>query len=611
MKNFYFLLSAALVSLSASAQVDFGHRNLVKVQEQEKVNKVQTSVSVFKSEMPSLKTKAPAADFYIYPTHGPGVFMQGMNAEYIGAQGNNAVVPGGVTSYFLPKISKPYDPIEAEWTWKSKDIVSGEETVINDTEDPTRGALNIWARTGYPTVSATLDGTTVLYDLDGDGSNQAAGTGLQRVAPIFGKCDVLFQDGKYSVPVSHFDLGGGLYAGFSDTTFVYSNKQVNANGDTPVGAFDLYETGDAGALIHEVVVLMTMAAAEPAYIIPEGSSIKMEIKKYEKDAEGKIILGESLGSVESSTVLGNQQPGYVSMMSFKFQEEVGGSLYPQPIAIPANTKFALVLSGWTPEFNMQLIMGRTVSETGYLLAEDGTYWAVNGTEKGEDFAFQMIMEVPTATADYPVMHAMAEGGFLMAEEPLAEGGWVNYNFLNTSVRMFDEEYAENYTIEVPDWVIYEHQDINEVGETAESGFLEITQQDPNDGFVYDWDYIHAYALFMKAQPLPADVDKREGVVTLTNKLGDVFSFKVMQGKHFTNVESANVNNVSVAVAGENLMLTYGEGYNRVTVYNVAGSEVASYALPQGGSFQVPASDLNGVYMVVFEGTSREVVKVVK
>lgn len=609
MKNFYFLLSAALVSLSASAQVDFGHRNLVKVQEQEKVNKVQTSVSVFKSEMPSMKTKAPAADFGIYPTHGPGVFMRGMNSDYLGAQGNNAVVPAGITSYFLPNITEPYAPMEAEWTWKTKSIVNGEETVINDTEDPTRGALNIWMQTGYPTVSATIDGTTATYDLDAIKNNQAAGTGLQRVAPIFGKCDVLFQEGISSVPVSHFDLGAGLYASFQDTTFVYSNKQESANGDTPVGAFDLYETGDAGALIHEVVVLMTMAAAEPAYIIPEGSSMKMEIKEYEKDEEGKIIFGESLGSVESSTVLGNQQAGYVCMMSFKFQEEVGGSLYPQPIAIPANTKFALVLSGWTPDFNVQLVFGRNVNTDGYLFAEDGSYWAVNGTEYGTDFAFQMVMEVPTATADYPVMHAMAEGGFLMAEEPLAEGGWLNYNFLNTSVRMFDEEYYENYTIEVPDWVIYEHQDINEVGETAESGFLEVTQEE--GGVVYGWDYIHAYALFMKAQPLPADVDKREGVVTLTNKLGDVFSFKVMQGKHFTNVESANVNNVSVAVAGENLMLTYGEGYNRVTVYNVAGSEVASYALPQGGSFQVPASDLNGVYMVVFEGISREVVKVVK
>lgn len=609
MKNFYFLLSAALVSLSASAQVDFGHRNLVKVQEQERANKVQTSVSVFKSEMPSMKTKAPAADFGIYPTHGPGVFFLGLGTE-ASAQGNNAVVPAGITSYFLPNITEPYAPMEAEWTWKTKSIVNGEETVINDTEDPTRGALNIWMRTGYPTVSATLDGTTAIYDLDADKRNQAAGTGRQYVSPIFGKCDVMFTEGKYSVPVSHFDYGGGLYAGFSDTTFLYSNKQVNANGDTPIGAFDLYETGDAGALVHEVIIVVGMVDSESA-MIPEGSSLKMEIKKYERDEEGKIILGESLGSVESSTVIGEPQPGYAVMMSFKFQEEVGGSLYPQPIEIPANTKFALVLSGWTPEFNMQLIQGRDVNQCGYLLAEDGSYWAVNGTERGEDFGFEMIMEVPTATADYPVMHAMAEGGFLMAEEPLAEGGWLNYNFLNTSVRMFDEEYAENYTIEVPDWVIYEHQDINEVGETAESGFLEVTEQDPNDGFVYDWDYIHAYALFMKAQPLPADVDKREGVVTLTNKLGDVFSFKVMQGKHFTNVESANVNNVSVAVAGENLMLTYGEGYNRVTVYNVAGSEVASYALPQGGSFQVPASDLNGVYMVVFEGTSREVVKVVK
>lgn len=609
MKNFYFLLSAAFVSFTASAQVDFGHRNLVKVQEQEMSNKVQTSVSVFKSEMPSLKTKAPAADFGVYPTHGPGVLFLGLGTE-ASAQGNNAVVPAGITSYFLPNITEPYAPMEAEWTWKTKSIATGEETVINDTEDPTRGALNIWMRTGYPTVSATLDGTTAIYDLDADKKNQAAGTGMQYVSPIFGKCDVMFAEGKYSVPVSHFDYGGGLYAGFSDTTFLYSNKQVNANGDTPIGAFDLYETGDAGALVHEVVIVVGMIDSESA-MIPEGSSLKMEIKKYEKDEEGKIILGESLGSVESNTVIGEPKPGYAVMMSFKFQENVGGSFYPQPIEIPANTKYALVLSGWTPDFNMQLIQGRDVNEGGYLLAEDGSYWAVNGTERGEDFGFQMIMEVPTVTPDYPEMFALADGGFLLAEEPSAEGGIVNYNILNTAVKMYDEEYAENYKIEVPDWVIYEHQDINEVGEDATSGYLEVTQQDPNDGFVYDWDYIHAYGLFMQAQPLPEGEDSREGTVKIINKLGEEYTFTVKQSKDFTGVESVSAPKAAVAVAGDNLMLTYGEEYNTVTVYNVAGSEVASYALPQGGSFEVPAADLNGVYMVVFDGASREVVKVVK
>lgn len=611
MKNFYFLLSAAFVSFTASAQVDFVHRNLATVQPQEKVTNAEVSVSVFKSQTPSMKTKAPTADFNIYPSHGPGLFMRGMNADYIGAQGNHAVVPAGVTSYFLPNITKPYDPMEAEWSWKVRDLISNEEVDITDTEDSTRGALNIWAQTSYPTISATLDGTTVSYDLDALESNSSAGTGIQRVAPIFGKCDVVFTNGIFSVPVSNFDLGGGSYGGYNDTTFVYSNKQVNDKRNTPIGAFDLYETGDAGALIHEVIVAMVMADSEPTYIIPEGHNIKIEIKEYEKDSEGKITFGDVLGEVESSTVLGNVKPNMIAMMSFKFQEESGGSYYPQPIEIPAHTKFAIVLSGWTPDCNMRLIFGRNINRNGFLLYEDGSYWSVNGTESGADFAFQMVMEVPTVTPDYPEMFALADGGFLLAEEPNVEGGIVNYNILNTAVKMYDEEYIENYTIEVPEWVTYEHQDINEVGEDATSGYLEVTQQDTNDGFVYGWDYIHAYGLFMQAQPLPEGEDSREGTVKIINKLGEEYTFTVKQSKDFTGVESIAAPKAAVAVAGDNLMLTYGEEYNTVTVYNVAGSEVASYALPQGGSFEVPASDLNGVYMVVFEGTSREVVKVVK
>ena len=80
----------------------------------------------------------------------------------------------------------------------------------------------------------------------------------------------------------------------------------------------------------------------------------------------------------------------------------------------------------------------------------------------------------------------------------------------------------------------------------------------------------------------------------------------------SGVETAQAEATKAYVAGEELHLAYGEGFDRADVYNVSGVRVASYSLPAGGQYVAPVSGLaDGVYVVVLGGEKTETLKFVK
>ena len=70
--------------------------------------------------------------------------------------------------------------------------------------------------------------------------------------------------------------------------------------------------------------------------------------------------------------------------------------------------------------------------------------------------------------------------------------------------------------------------------------------------------------------------------------------------------------VKASYNNNSFVLSYTDQFNSVSVYDVAGKQIGTYALPKSGNFSIPASDLtNGVYIVRFAGESNAAVKVVK
>ena len=91
-------------------------------------------------------------------------------------------------------------------------------------------------------------------------------------------------------------------------------------------------------------------------------------------------------------------------------------------------------------------------------------------------------------------------------------------------------------------------------------------------------------------------------------------------RHTITVEQQGLLGLTTTKASEvmasynnnSFLLSYTDQFNSASVYDVAGKQIGTYALPKSGNFSIPASDLtNGVYIVRFAGESNAAVKVVK
>lgn len=156
----------------------------------------------------------------------------------------------------------------------------------------------------------------------------------------------------------------------------------------------------------------------------------------------------------------------------------------------------------------------------------------------------------------------------------------------------------NITFQGPEWITWGYDDTDWAGET----------------------YSDMIYLYFFAEELPEGVTFREGNITLSS-FGKSKTYYVYQGVKpegqqigdgTTDLEESNVQPVKVYSLNGQFNLTYPNVYTAVEVYAVNGNKVASYNLPENGSFSIDNSSLaNGVYLIHMIGQTSEVLKVVK
>ena len=156
----------------------------------------------------------------------------------------------------------------------------------------------------------------------------------------------------------------------------------------------------------------------------------------------------------------------------------------------------------------------------------------------------------------------------------------------------------NITFQGPEWITWGYDDTDWAGET----------------------YSDMIYLYFFAEELPEGVTFREGNITLSS-FGKSKTYYVYQGVKpegqqigdgTTDLEESNVQPVKVYSLNGQFNLTYPNVYTAVEVYAVNGNKVASYNLPENGSFSIDNSSLaNGVYLIRMIGQTSEVLKVVK
>lgn len=578
MKNFYVVMamlsSTALVSAQSLKDMEVVN-NAANVKP---IANVEQLRSVFVS--PSAQAKAPAEDpqFNVYVVNGQGMYASGVTADFMSYEASICFGAIGKDAWFN-NYAGVVDGVN--YTWKYSDGASYYEMETN--ADKSAARMIPYVTTYYPELEG-VGGTTKKSFVKTDYATDAQGKPVDVeciVSPAVQRSRISMSDprfcGNFVTRVKMDDAGDDIRA-FGD--YVNEGQQVNK-------IFGLFHKTNADIVVYGADIILYSESQ-----VPQDKNLTLQFYEYNADNQASPI-GTKYGETSVSTAdLKDLGEGLYSA-SFEFVDYGMGIPVEMPIIIPENKQFIGMVSGFEGTGLISIANSANgFTGSAYYTFEDGTISTIGYGNAPEipscHLTLTLDVEIPSAIFGYSIMDVPVLGG--SAYVPNEDNS--PSNIVYTSEKFDDDEKLE---VVYPDWV-------------KDPVFNEVTQDQ------YGWDEIHAYEFTCRADALPNGVNARQGFIEIKSAVTEnvVARLEIGQGEWTpSGVETVKVAKASVAVAGDNFQLTYGEEFNAVSVYNVAGSKVASYALPQGGSFEVPAAELNGVYMFVFEGQEREVVKVVK
>lgn len=563
MRKFYVLSLMAASALSASAQMPLSS----------KVETAPCTMSEYNSvySFSKIATKAPQASFMVLPYEADGMYRCGVTkgtgffeAAFDFFSGNNPAYLGAASS----AEERP------TFSWK---IVGNDGSVINlPTNQNGTATVNLFGIYNFPVLTGELNGEVATYERASDQDCKAKASYL---STLFGtEFPLCMSDAGYA--------GGQLYSGFNETSY-FGTGMKNADGDALTGVYAVFNKTTAPMRIYGVTVPITRnQSGDP---IPAGVNLDVEIWKMDADGALVELLGSASGDA-ASNLTGDASKGMWTFdVTFTDVDELGMPV-DKPVVIPADTQFAVAVKNVDKANLKVLFAAHPFQGSAYILYGNkvGTIGYTNAPNTPcADFMISLTADMPSAMWQDKTMDCPVEGGLAMVSDKQ------QFAILYTTTTLKNAAEEVEYEVVAPDWITV--------------GDLQLVE-DENGG----WENYRAYTLELTATALPSGESGRQGVVTVKCPGGIEKSFQIGQGEWTpTGIENVETAEAAVVVAGDSFQLTYGDEFNRVSVYNVAGSKVASYALPQGGSFEVPAADLNGVYMVVFEGQAKKVVKVVK
>lgn len=565
MRKFYVLSLMAASALSASAQMALSPYS--------KVETAPCTMSEYNSvySFSKIAAKAPQASFMVLPYEADGMYRCGVTAGTGFFEAAFDFFSGNNTAYLGGASSSEERPIYS-WT-----IIGNDGSRIDlPTNQYGTAIVNLFGIYNFPVLTGELNGEVATYERASDPDCKAKASYLS----------TLFAT---EFPISMGDAGfagGQLYSGFDETTYFGSGMQ-NSDGENLTGVYSVFNKTTAPMRIYGVTVPITRVnSGDP---IPSDVEIAVEIWKLDEEGAFVELLGKTSGTA-ASNLTGDAAKGMWTFdVAFTGVDDIGLPV-DKPVVVPADTQFAVVIKNVDQANFKVLFTAHQFQGSAYILYGDkvGTIGFSNFPNTPcADFLISLTADMPSAMWQDKTLNCPVEGGLAMVDEQQ------QFAILYTTTPLMNNANNVEYEVVAPDWITV--------------GDLQLVE-DENGG----WDYYRAYTLELTATALPSGESGRQGLVTVKCPGGVEKSFQIGQGEWTpVGIENVETAEAAVVVAGDSFQLTYGDEFNRVSVYSVAGSKVASYALPQGGSFEVPAADLNGVYMVVFEGQAKKVVKVVK
>lgn len=549
---------------------------------------------------PLVKLGAPADDELLIFTTPTGLYGQILVDE----TGNGQFSSWLYDRYYAPAMSDVYwsgwttgDPATTEFEYSLIDLTGVSDDQLLDTNWRGQGVTNLF---GYYTgrtvsVTGTYNGTSVTWDrsmvVNPEVPDHWYAAGVEEVTtgfytPIAEPTANGSSVSSYYISASNYGNLWGYYGGYTDGS--YYGDGGNMSFEAP-GVVQKFTACTSPLYIFGGNILCSSADGTTPAV---GENVSFELWTLEDDQ-----LSECLATATGSSVMGNTTNNAIGSINYEFQDLSGGFPVAAPVVIPAGIEFAVVVRNLIGthmkiDFTSDYTNGVVGCGGAYYLAEDGEsiYYAAEGERSGADLAIGLDVYMPVANFQATYLDVPVAGGAATAYDGELENGTVMSEggvALASTMPYVDDQGFQHMEITCPDWVTIA-ADTTGYGSTG------------------------TFPIRVTAEALPTGMTNRHGWITVS-MYGFERGIRIGQGTGWSGVETTVAEaEVSANVVAGDFVLTYGEGVDKVDVYNVAGSLVASYALPANGSFTVPASDLaKGLYVLNFTGEKKATVKVVK
>ena len=607
MKKQLLFSTVAFVAVAAVAQqpypkVQFTTADQLATRTVKVSETVPSVVPVYAS---SRKSMAPTANFTLFAYNSNGVYSTGLSRDYGSTQVSYSVGSLVSPSYFAPMTSEVDPAPTFTWTYTTQ-----EGTFPMATDANGRGVLNdaggqtsVLGSINYPVVTAVSGSDQVVFDKGA--SDYTVTTGAVFMSLLNRNANISMFDGSYD----------GTFS-----TYFYGDEETLAwiGADSPYQADYLVQIFNAPTQPMVVsggyINVLAVEESGSTQVFTTDDKWTFELWTAEYDETGTPVLHDCLATAGagSENVQQSYDPkngslleGYYALnFNFTTIDPIFGIPVASPVVVPTGTRFAIVVRGLAGDTNARIGYGPTGKSTGgvfgpgnayFVMLDDDryTYLSMGTDYPTVEFVMGLDADLPAIAWAVDEMTSDVSGGYLYAE---MEGQQVSENLFYSSMPYTTTSGTDNYVMEMPDWVSLD------------------TMKEYGQGYSSSGAYLVSFV----AQPLPSGETGRSGYITIScPKTGQSWGIKVGQGEWDpdsmpSGVETAQAEATKAYVAGEELHLAYGEGFDRADVYNVSGVRVASYSLPAGGQYVAPVSGLaDGVYVVVLGGEKTETLKFVK
>lgn len=383
-----------------------------------------------------------------------------------------------------------------------------------------------------------------------------------------------------------------------DSETIYTGARAENGNSTYLMGSDVIIEGDKmlNCLIYSPKPAAPMCVTDIFYPImsksgkpiPEGSKMTLKIIKADTDNEGGLVPTDEVlyemtagpeDIIDGFLRFQDTPKTYIMTFSNKVYDPFTNTMVAEPFML--NDAFILELSGFDLDgMDLGLMGVETTEGTGGLnsfmgFPEDVLRFYQNTNILALINGYFNVISVGETTLKAP-----NDGGVARTEDD-------QYAYTPVFTTLDWDEVSFWYDSETPDWILI----------------------DVNDRYREEYGY---YALSFECDPLPAGVESRSWTFNIQS-FGSIADhpITIYQGLKPSGIDKTDANSdVKIVSTADAYILSYPENVTNVSIVNVAGQTIATYELPAGGQFTVPAAELSrGLYLLKFN--NNQTVKVIK